>query len=110
MKDNLFEELNQKVSELEVSIRHLRKSGTAYAEAERDYKVTLMQELLKLRADGMAVTLIDKMIYGVAPVADKRLRRDIAKTVYDTNLEHINATKVIIRVLENQIDREWGAK
>ena len=53
MKDNLFEEPSiKKVSELEVSIRQLRKSGTAYAEAERDYKVTLMQELLKLRADG----------------------------------------------------------
>lgn len=110
MNDNLVDELFKKTNELTASISRLKSSGQAYAEAERDYKITLMQELLKLRAEGMAVTLIDKMIYGVKEVADKRFKRDVAQTVYNTNLEHINATKVLIRVIEGQLSREWGAK
>ena len=57
---DLVNELQQKIKELEVSIKELRKKGTAYAEAERDYKIALRQECLKLRDDGMAIGMIDK--------------------------------------------------
>ena len=56
----------------------------------------------------MAVTLISLIIHGEKSVAELRLKRDIAKTIYETNLEHINATKLQIRIIENQISREWG--
>ena len=52
---NLFNELQLKTKELDVSIKSLRQSGTNYAQAERDYKVLLRQECLKLRDDGMAI-------------------------------------------------------
>lgn len=104
----LHEELRQKTIDLDNCIRSLRKNGTEYAEAERTYKVLLRQECLKLRDDGMAIGLIDKICYGIPSVADARFKRDVAETIYKANLEAINSIKLQMRLLENQISREWG--
>ena len=105
---DLYEEITRLVSELDVSVKHLRKSGTERAGAERQYKICLRQEALKLREEGMAVTLIDKIIYGVPEVANLRFDRDVKEAVYQANLEAINSTKLKLRILENQYDKEWG--
>lgn len=100
-------ELMQKTKQLELSIKELRKSGTAYATAERDYKVLLRQECLKLRDEGMAIGMIDKTCYGIPSVAEARFRRDVAEAVYKANLESINSLKLQMRLIENQISREY---
>ena len=104
----LFLELQRKQKDLDRSIKELRRSGTAYAEAERDYKILLRTECLKLRTEGMAIGMIDKTCYGIPAVAKARFERDVAETVYKANLEAINSTKLQLRLLENQIQREWG--
>ena len=105
---DLIEELQSKTRYLEISIKKLRQTGTEYAEAERDYKVTLAQTALKLKSDGMAIGLIDKVIYGDPSVAAKRFKRDVAEAVYKANMESINALKLQMRLLEAQISREWS--
>ena len=104
----LFTELQSKTQQLDFSIKQLRTSGTDYAQAERDYKVLLRQECLKLRDEGMAIGMIDKTCYGIPVVAEARFKRDIAEAVYKANLEAINSIKLQLRLLENQIQREWG--
>lgn len=108
MDNDLYFELQTKTKQLETSIRQLRKSGTDYAQAERDYKVLLRQVCLKLRDEGMAIGLIDKTCYGVPSVAEARFKRDVAEAVYKANLEAINSTKLQLRLIENQLQREWG--
>lgn len=107
---DLYSELMQKVRELEASIRALRTTGGAYAQAEKDYKIILRQECLKLRDSGLAVGLIDKTCYGIPSVAEARFKRDCAKVVYQANMDSINATKLMIRILEGQLNREWSAE
>ena len=97
------------MQELTASIKKLRTNGAKLAEAERDYKITLRQEALKLRAGDMPVTLINNIIYGVPEVAAKRFKRDVEQANYDANKEHINITKLKLRILEAQLSREWGA-
>ena len=104
---DLYNELMQKTKQLEISIKELRNSGTKYAEAERDYKVLLRQECLKLRDEGMAIGMIDKTCYGIQSVADARFKRDVAEAVYRANLESINSLKLQMRLIENQISREY---
>lgn len=110
MSYDLVNDLQAKTRQLEISIKMLRKSGTDYAAAERDYKVLLRQECLKLRDDGMAIGLIDKTCYGIPSVAEARFKRDVAETVYKANLEAINALKLQMRLMEGQISREWGTE
>lgn len=106
---DLYEEIQRLMLELTASISHLRKNGENLAEAERDYKLTLRQEALRLRAGEMPVTLINNIIYGVPEVAEKRFKRDVEQANYDANKEHINVTKLKLRLLEAQLNREWGA-
>ena len=105
---DLMNELQQKIKELEISIKQLRTSGTNYAQAERDYKILLRQEVLKLRDEGQAIGVITLTCYGIPSVAEARFKRDIAETIYKANLEAISTIKLQIRVLENQINREFG--
>ena len=106
----LYEELQSKTQQLDFSIKQLRKNGTEYAQAERDYKILLRQECLKLRDDGMAIGMIDKTCYGIPSVAEARFKRDVAEAVYKANIEAINSIKLQMRLLENQLQREWSAE
>jgi hypothetical protein len=106
---DLFNDIQELIEKLNTAIKSLAKKGQELAEAERDYKITLRQEALKLRQEkNMAVTLINQIIYGIPEVADKRFKRDIAEAMYQTNLEYINTTKLQLRILENQLQREWS--
>lgn len=106
---DLVNEIFKLQDELTASISRLASNGKRLAEAERDYKITLRTEALKLRSEkGLPVTLIAQIIYGVPEVAELRFQRDIAETIYNTNQEHINATKLKMRILESQIAREWS--
>lgn len=106
---DLFQELEKKIHELNISLKKLRETGSDFAEAERDYKITLRQEALKLRNDDkLPVTLIQQIIYGVPEVADKRFKRDVKEAIYKSNQEAINVLKLQIRIMENQIQREYG--
>lgn len=106
---DLFQEITKLTNELDILVEQLRKNGFNRAEAEREYKTVLRQEALKLRAEkNMPVTLINQIIYGVKEVSNLRFDRDVKETIYQANLESINITKLKLRILENQLNREWG--
>lgn len=105
---DLYQELQSKTDQLEYSVKHLRENGTAYAQAEKDYKVLLRSECLKLRDEGMAVGMIDKTCYGIPSVAEARFKRDVAEAIYKANQEAINSLKLQMRLIESQISREWN--
>ena len=102
--------MNDLSAKLTASGSQLKKYGMEFAEAEKNYKIALRQEALKLREDAnMPVTLIDKVVYGVPEVADKRFKRDVAETMYKVSLESINTLKLKMRILDAQISREWNS-
>lgn len=106
---DLFNDIQDLTNKLDASIQQLKKYGRELAEAERDYKITLRQEALKLRAEkGMPVTLIQQVVYGVPEVANKRFKRDVAESMRDTSREYINTLKLQIRTLSEQLSREWN--
>lgn len=101
----LINELNDYSKRLTDGVRMMAQHGKEYAKAEMDYKIALAQEALKLRADGMPVTLIDKVVYGQC--AKERFDRDVAEVMYKTAQENINSIKLQIRIIDAQIEREW---
>ena len=104
----LWEELNDINNKLEASIKALKRTSNNYACAERDYKILLRQECLKLRDEGMAIGMITLTCYGIPSVAEARFKRDIAEANYKANIEAINSFKLQLRLLDAQIGREWG--
>lgn len=108
---DLLNELNMLTNQLSEAIKIMARYGREKAEAEQNYKIALRQEALKLRAEKeMAVTLIDKVVYGVPEVADKRFKRDVAEAMYDTSKENINVLKLKTRIIETQLKLEFGEK
>lgn len=107
---DLYNELQGKTEQLELSVRKLRQTGTEYAEAERDYKILLRTECLRLRDEGMAIGMINMTAYGIPKVAEARFKRDVAEAVYKANQEAINSIKLQMRLIEAQLSREWGSE
>lgn len=104
---DLQEELDKNVGLLQESLESLKKTGRAYATAERDYKIILRQEILKMRDEGQAIGVITLTCYGIPSVAKARFERDIAEAYYKANQEAINTYKLKIKLIEAQIGREW---
>ena len=94
--------------DLTIMLNKLRKSGTDYAEKEKKYKILLREECLKLRDSGMAIGMIDKICYGIPVVAEARFERDVAETMHKVNFEEVNSIKLQLRLLDAQIEREYG--
>lgn len=103
---DLWSEVQSKTKQLDYSVKELRKSGTAYAEAEKAYKIKLRETALRLRSQDMAVGMISMTVYGVPEVAELRFKRDCCEAVYKANVEAINAIKLEIRIINEQLSRE----
>lgn len=100
--------IEEKQKQLDKAIDTLAANGYDLSKKEREYKIALNKKALELRANEMPVTLINQVIYGYDDIAELRFARDNAQVKYNANLEYINAVKLNIRILENQLSREYS--
>ena len=105
---DLINEKNDLQLRLSSAIKQMAKYGSEYAAAESNYKVALAKTALKLKDSGMAVTMINMVIYGTDSVPSLRFKRDTAEVMYKTAQENIQSIKLQLRLVEAQIEREWG--
>ena len=105
---DLWQEIQEKQKLLDKAIKTLADNGKDLAKKERAYKIAVNKKALELRAEDMPVTLINQVIYGYEDIADLRFERDTAQSVYNANQEYINVIKLLIRILEGQLNREYG--
>lgn len=105
---DLYSDLQIQIDLLQKSLESLKKTGKEYADSEKQYKVKLRQEVLKLRNEGEAIGVITLICYGIPEVAELRFKRDVAEALYKANQEAINTYKLKIRIIENQLQREWS--
>lgn len=105
---DLVEQINKLNSELTQSIKLLRRNGNEFAKAERAYQVAKAQTVLKMKDAGASITEIGLSIKGQPEVAELLFKRDVARVMYEANQEHINTVKLQLRLLDNQIAREWS--
>lgn len=105
---DLYNEIIALQKQLDYSIKQLRTNGTELAKTERNYKVAVNKKALELRSQDMPVTLIQTVIYGYEDIATLRFQRDSAEVIYNANLEAINSIKLRLRLLDNQISREYS--
>ena len=104
----IWQELELKTQELDISVRNLRKAGTAYANAYRKYRILVAQELLRLKNEGMPVTIAYDIARGNEEVANAKFEELKYEAIYKANQESINSIKLQIKVLQEQQKQEWG--
>ena len=95
-------------NELDISVDNLAKTGEAYAQAYTDYRIAVAQELVKLKDEGYAITLAGDIARGKREIARLKFKEISTEAIYKANLERINALKLEIKILSNQIDKEWS--
>ena len=105
---DLLNDLQQKIKELEMSIRSLKKTGSEYAEAYTNYRIKLAAKLVELRDSGMPVTIAYDVARGQRDIAKEKYNEIVKQSIYQANQEAINSLKLQIRILENQLSREFS--
>ena len=105
---DLYLQRDKLIQQLQYSVKELAKNGQSLAEAEMNYKIAVNKKALQLKDDGMAVTLIQTIIYGYDDIARLRFKRDCAEAIYNANQESINSIKLQLRLIENQTQREYA--
>ena len=107
---DIYNEIQQKNEELRNAVASLSQTGRNYAEAYKKYRILLAQELIRLKNDGMPVTIIQLVAYGLPTIATLRYKRDGNEAMYKIALEDIAVRKLELRLLESQVQREYGHK
>ena len=107
MEYDLVNEMMQKSKELDNAITQMRIAGIDYAKAHTKYRMELAKELLKLKAEGYAITLAGDIARGKQEIAELKEKEVTSEVIYKTTMESINALKLQIKNLQNHIDKEW---
>ena len=105
---DLYLEIQDKLQLLNTAITEIKRRGREYAETEANYRIKLAEKILRERAEGQPVTIISDICKGDKEIAKLKLERDIAETLYKSVFEAINSYKLNIKILENQLEREYG--
>ena len=105
---DLYTTLNNLLEQLQTSVKSLRTTATEYAEAYKNYRVLLAKELVRLKDNGMAITLASDVARGNEEIANAKMVEIKKEAIYKANMESINAIKLQIKIVENQITREIG--
>lgn len=105
---DLFNEIQSLTKQLQVSLKQLRTTGTEYAKAYTEYRIALAKELVKLKDEGYAITLAGDIARGKPEIAKLKFQEISKEAIYKANQESINVLKLQIKIIQNQMDKEWS--
>lgn len=90
------------------ALEQYKQRGREYAQAYRNYRVLLAKELLKLKNDGMPATLAADVARGKEEIAEAKEQEIITESLYKSCQEAINVYKMQMKILQEQIDKEYA--
>lgn len=105
---DLYNEILKQLDLLDGKIKSLVRTGREYAEAHMNARMKLSEALLRLEAEGRPVTNLYYIARGLVDVARAKFDEISKEAIYKANDHSIQSTKLRIRVLERQLEREWG--
>ena len=103
----LFAERNRIKKSLDNSIQKSVENGRDAAKKTFAYRTLLSQTILELKAEGMQISILEKVARGDTDVAQAELDMNIAEVLYRASLENIMAQKKLLDSIESDIKREY---
>lgn len=91
------------------TVTAMKHVGRQKSKAENTYRIELCKKILEERDKKTPVTIISDICRGDKKVADLKMERDIKETDYNVCEHMINAIKLDIKILENEIQEERRA-
>ncbi len=105
---DLIERMKELTDLLNAALSEFKNRGMAYAKAYANYRKMLAQELLKLKAEGMPVTIAYDIARGKEEIANAKEQEIITECLYKSCQEAINSYKLQIKILQEQINKEYS--
>lgn len=102
-----LERMNELNALLTSALGEFKTRGRDYAKAYKNYRVLLSQELLKLKAEGMPVTIAYDIARGTEQVANAKEQEIITECLYKSCQEAINTYKLQIKILQEQMNKDY---
>ena len=106
---DLTNEVNNLIKKLDISVKSLRNTGSDYAKAYTEYRVALAKELMLLKEEGYAITLAGDIARGKPEIARLKFKEISSEAIYKANQEAINSTKLQIKIIQEQINKEYSS-
>ena len=103
-----MQKINEYEGLLNDAVPEFKKRGLHKAQTEKEYRIALAKEFLRLRAEGEKVTIMGDLARGKEEIAELKFQRDIAETLYDSAKEAIMIYKKQIDTLMTIYKAEWG--
>lgn len=103
----LFAERKRIKNSLERSLSRAYDNGIEAAEKTRTYRILVAQKILALKAEGQAISIIDKIAKGDEAVAQAEFEMNVAEVKYKASNENIMAQKKLYDSIEADIKREF---
>ena len=103
-----WEALEESRAQLMETTAELRSLMVDAAEKEAAYQRAKRDRALEIRAEGVPWTGVQLIVKGDPDVNAAYLEREVAVATRDAAQEHVNTLKTDIRVITNQIQREYG--
>ena len=101
---------NEALRMLQVAERAAKERGITWARVEAHYYSVKAQDTFELYEKGTPATVIQQVIKGM-PDTNEALETRLAEEVgYKNAVEAIQCYKLVVRVLESDIEREWNAQ
>lgn len=105
---DLYNQLLELSQKLDRTLHNIPKVSRDYAEAQREYRTILAETVLRLENEGRPVTNLQIIARGKKEVARAKVREITTEALYKATLEAINVYKLQVRILSEQIEREWS--
>ena len=105
---DLFEQLEKLNNLLTKALAEYKRRGREYADSYKNYRVAVAKELLLLRDNGTPVTIAYDIARGKEEVAELKRQEIISESLYKSCQEAINTYKLQIKILQEQINKEYG--
>ena len=104
----LYAQRDEIKKSLHNSMERMYKNGVDYAEKTRRYRTVLAQTILALKAEGIQISILDKVAKGQEEVASAEFEMITAEVLYKSSQENIMIQKKLLDSVEDEIKREWG--
>lgn len=98
---SVTQELHTSSKRLEEGSKEIFHLAKGMAETEREYRKALTIEIIKLKDEGMSVTLINEIARG--NTADLKFNRDLAEAKYTAARDSLRAISTQISALQTII-------
>ncbi len=93
---------------LDRAVTEAKERGRVLAKCEHDYRLCQSEIHIAAAHRGHACHHPGDLAKGEENIARLCMERDIAQTLYDSSKEAINSYKLQIRIVQEQIQREWN--